>query len=130
MSFRGVQLQIPGGFGGTIVGVGIIFFGHPTRELPALCIGLASGLGYGSLTVMLRGLRTVDPGTVVAMNFLGSGLLLIPGVLLWASFVMTFPATDGPASFAVFTSVSAAGRRLTVMVNVLEEVSPSASVIV
>ncbi len=72
-----------------MAGVAIIFFGHPTRALPALLIGLASGVGYGSLTVMLRGLRRVDPGTVVAMNFLGSGLLLVPAVVWWASFDLT-----------------------------------------
>lgn len=69
-------------------GVAIIFFGHPTRAVPALAIGLASGLGYGSLTVALRGLRHVDPGTVVALNFVGSGLLLLPGVALWGVFAL------------------------------------------
>lgn len=69
-----------------MIGVGIIFFGHGASETPALVIGLASGLGYGSLTVVLRGLRRVDPGVVVAMNFLGSGLILLPAVAIWASF--------------------------------------------
>ena len=67
-------------------GVAVIFAGHATTEAPALLVGLASGLGYGSLTVALRGLRRVDPSTVVAMNFLGSGLLLLPTVAIWGTF--------------------------------------------
>lgn len=67
-------------------GVAIIFCGHATTEAPALLVGLASGLGYGSLTVALRGLRRVDPSTVVALNFLGSGLLLLPAVAIWGTF--------------------------------------------
>jgi DME family drug/metabolite transporter len=67
-----------------MIGVAIIFGGHGSHEAPALLIGLTSGLGYGSLTVALRGLRRVDPRTVVALNFLGSGLLLVPAVAIWA----------------------------------------------
>ena len=71
-----------------MTGVAIIFFGHATTEVPALIVGLASGLGYGSLTVALRGLRRVDPGTVVALNFVGSGLLLVPAVAVWGVFAL------------------------------------------
>ena len=66
-----------------MIGVAIIFFGHAKADTPALTIGLASGLGYGSLIVMLRGLRRVDPIVVVALNFIGSGLLLLPAVAVW-----------------------------------------------
>jgi drug/metabolite transporter (DMT)-like permease len=69
-----------------MAGVGIIFFGHGRADTPALLIGLASGLGYGSLTVALRGLRAADPIAVVALNCVGSGLLLLPAVAVWASF--------------------------------------------
>ncbi len=69
-----------------MVGVLVIFLGHPTRDIPALAIGLASGLGYGALTVALRGLRRLDARLAVALNFLGSGLLLVPAVGLWGSF--------------------------------------------
>ena len=72
-----------------MTGVAIIFFGHATTETPALVIGLASGLGYGSLTVALRGLRHVDPSTVVALNFVGSGLLLLPAVAAWGAFALS-----------------------------------------
>lgn len=71
-----------------MVGVCIIFFGNATGDAPALVIGLASGLGYGSLTVALRGLRRVDSGAVVAMNFLGSGLILLPAVAVWGAFTL------------------------------------------
>ncbi|MFQ5806502.1 MAG: DMT family transporter [Phycisphaerae bacterium] len=69
-----------------MTGVGIILFGHATSDAPVLLIGLASGLGYGTLTVALRGLRRVAPSTVVALNFLGSGLLLLPAVAIWGMF--------------------------------------------
>ena len=72
-----------------MTGVAVIFAGHATTDVPALLIGLLSGLGYGSLTVALRGLRHVDPATVVALNFLGSGLLLIPAVAIWGVFGLT-----------------------------------------
>jgi len=71
-----------------MTGVAIIFLGHPTRDVPALSVALASGLGYGSLTVALRGLRHVAPSTVVALNFVGSGLLLVPAVAIWGVFVL------------------------------------------
>jgi drug/metabolite transporter (DMT)-like permease len=71
-----------------MAGIGIIFFGHAMAEVPALLAGLASGLGYGSLTVALRGLRRVDPTTVVAINFVGSGLLLLPAVAKWGFFLL------------------------------------------
>jgi DME family drug/metabolite transporter len=71
-----------------MTGVAIIFLGHATGDVPALSIGLASGLGYGSLTVALRGLRRADPSTVVALNFVGSGLLLLPPVAIWGIFLL------------------------------------------
>jgi len=66
-----------------MTGVAIIFLGHGTGDLPALSIGLTSGLGYGLVIVALRGLRSVDPAAVVGMNFVGSGLLLLPAVVVW-----------------------------------------------
>jgi DME family drug/metabolite transporter len=71
-----------------MAGVAIIFLGHPTRDVPALSVALISGLGYGSLTVALRGLRRVAPSTVVALNFVGSGLLLMPAVAIWSGFLL------------------------------------------
>ncbi len=72
-----------------LTGVGVIYFGHPAGGRAALVIGLASGLGYGALTVALRGLRAVDPGVVVALNFLGSAALLAPAVGLWGQFALS-----------------------------------------
>ncbi len=72
-----------------MAGVGIIFLGHRTGDVPALVIGLVAGLGYGALTVALRGLRKVSPSTVVALNTVGSAALLVPVVLLWATFALT-----------------------------------------
>ena len=68
-----------------MAGVGIIFFGNPTADLLWLTVALGSGLGYGALTVTLRGLRPVSPFVVVAMNALGSGLLLIAPMAVWGS---------------------------------------------
>jgi drug/metabolite transporter (DMT)-like permease len=62
-----------------MAGVGVIFFGHPAGEMPVLVVALMSGLGYGMLTVMLRGLesRSVSLFVVVVLNALGSGVVLL-----------------------------------------------------
>ncbi|MCH8807205.1 MAG: DMT family transporter [Planctomycetes bacterium] len=72
-----------------MAGVGIIFFGHPAAESRWLLVALASGFGYGALTVVLRGLRAVNPLVVACMNCVGSSVLLLPAVLLWGSFKLT-----------------------------------------
>jgi drug/metabolite transporter (DMT)-like permease len=63
-------------------GVAVIFFGSARTDAANLTVALTSGLGYGALTVMLRGLRRVDPFVVAAINALGSGLLLLVPSLL------------------------------------------------
>jgi drug/metabolite transporter (DMT)-like permease len=72
-----------------LIGVGIIFSGNPSADLAGLGIGLLSGLGYGSLTVVLRGLRPVSPTVVTAVNAFGSGLLLAGPVAIWGVFLLT-----------------------------------------
>jgi drug/metabolite transporter (DMT)-like permease len=67
-------------------GVALIYFMHPTQDKPALLIGLASGVGYGLVILTLRRVRTADPLAITALNFLGSGLLLLPLVGLWGSY--------------------------------------------
>lgn len=74
-----------------MTGVAIIFFGHATDEVPALLLGLASGLGFGLVIVTLRRFRQADPIAVVALNFIGSGLLLAPAVALWGTFRIASP---------------------------------------
>lgn len=59
-----------------MAGVGVIFFGHPTSELPVLAIALTSGFAFGGLTVALRGLRPVHPFAVACLNGIGSGVVL------------------------------------------------------
>lgn len=72
-----------------MIGVGIICFGGDRTATPALILALLSGLGYGALTVVLRVQRLVDPTVVVALNFIGSGLLLAPAVLVFDTFAVT-----------------------------------------
>jgi DME family drug/metabolite transporter len=72
-----------------MVGVAIIFLGQARAAWPALTIGLASGLGYGAVTVTLRGMKSVSPAVVVALSFLGSGLLLVLPVVAWGAFLLT-----------------------------------------
>jgi drug/metabolite transporter (DMT)-like permease len=69
-----------------MTGIAIIFFGHTAGDLPALALGLASGLGFGLVIVTLRRFRQADPIAVVALNFIGSGLLLAPAVAVWGVF--------------------------------------------
>jgi len=72
-----------------MVGVGVILAGGWQTDLRGLLIALGSGAGYGSLTVVLRGLRPVRPSVVVALNFIGSALLLLPAALAGASLALT-----------------------------------------
>ncbi len=84
-----------------MAGVGVIFFGHSagaTGPLTGLWVALASGFGYGVLTVLLRGLREVDPFVVSALNALGSGMLLVIPTLIWGSFALT-PTMWGAVTF-------------------------------
>lgn len=69
-----------------MVGVSIIFFGNPPGESRALQIALSSGLYFAVLQLVLRRLAHVRPATIVAMNFLGSGLLMLPAVAIWGRF--------------------------------------------
>lgn len=74
----------------SMLGVAIIFAGSAAgADRTGLTVALASGLGYGTLTVILRGLRRVHPNVVVTWNTLGSGLLLLPAVALWSDFAVT-----------------------------------------
>lgn len=72
-----------------MAGVAVIFAGSPVTDLRWLAVALASGLGYGTLTITLRGLRSVSPLVVAGMNSLGSGLVLLPAVFMWGSVHMT-----------------------------------------
>ncbi len=68
-----------------MAGVAVIFAWSPDASPRALLIALLSGAGYGSLTVVLRGLRPVSPSVVAATNAFGSGLLLLVPALLWGA---------------------------------------------
>jgi DME family drug/metabolite transporter len=69
-----------------MTGVGIIFAGQHQTDAAGLAVALCSGLGYGALTVALRGLRAVNPLVVAALNALSSGVLLLLPVALWGGF--------------------------------------------
>lgn len=75
----------------SMAGVAVIFFGNRTGDVGGLAIALLSGVGYGALIVVLRGLRAVDPPVVTWLNCLGSGLLLAPAVWWWSTFQLTLP---------------------------------------
>lgn len=72
-----------------MAGVAVIFSGNPDTNSAGLVVALISGLGYGTLTVLLRRLRLVSPLVVAATNALGSGLLLIGPVAVWGGFALT-----------------------------------------
>ncbi|MGE0480687.1 MAG: DMT family transporter [Phycisphaerae bacterium] len=72
-----------------LTGVGVIFAGEPAGEVRGLSLALFAGAGYGALTILLRKLRAVSPTVVTCVNTLGSGLILLPSVGLWASYVVT-----------------------------------------
>lgn len=89
----GERARLSEGFAlvGALAGLAVIFFGHPPGAAGPLVIAVCSGLGYGALTVVLRGLRGVEPIVVVALNFVGSGLLMGAAMLVLpdSQFVVT-----------------------------------------
>jgi drug/metabolite transporter (DMT)-like permease len=72
-----------------MAGVGVIFAGNPDTDPAGLIVALISGLGYGSLTVVLRALRPVSPTAVAALNALGSGVVLLIPVAVRGAFWLT-----------------------------------------
>ncbi|MBN2447540.1 MAG: DMT family transporter [Phycisphaerae bacterium] len=72
-----------------MAGVATIFAGSAATETRWLLLSLASGFGYGALTVTLRGLKPVNPVVVACLNALGSGLVIGMAVVIWATFWMT-----------------------------------------
>lgn len=85
----------------SLAGVGVILAFQPPGQLAGVLVALLSGLGYGLLIVTLRGLREVDPLVVVSMNFLGSGLLLLPAAALFGTLYLT------PGQFGLVVLMSA-----------------------
>ena len=72
-----------------MAGIGVILTGNLQTGALGLFVALLSGLGYGTLTVLLRGMRAVSPTVVAALNAAGSGLVLIVPVLVWGTFSLT-----------------------------------------
>jgi drug/metabolite transporter (DMT)-like permease len=72
-----------------MAGVAVIFSGNTDTSAAGLLVALLSGFGYGSLTVVLRGLRPVSPTVVASLNALGSGVILLVPVALAHSFGLT-----------------------------------------
>jgi len=71
-----------------MVGIAVIFAGNARTDLLGLSVALASGLFFGLLTIMIRQMRHCDSAAVTVLNNIGSGLLLIPAVALFAKFGM------------------------------------------
>lgn len=68
-----------------LLGVAILFAGNALEHRPqwtGMLLALGSGVAYGALIVVLRGLREVDAIVVTTLNTLGSGLLLLAAVPL------------------------------------------------
>jgi len=74
-------------------GVAVIFFGNAGAGSRGLLIALVSGLFFAVLTMLIRGMRQVDANVVVAVNLLGSGLLLIPAMVLWGEIALSMRRT-------------------------------------
>ena len=72
-----------------MAGVAVIFSGNTDTSAAGLLVALLSGFGYGSLTVVLRGLRPVSPTVVASLNALGAGVILLVPVALAHSFGLT-----------------------------------------
>lgn len=64
-----------------IVGIAVIFVGNASSGLFGLLNGLAAGLFFGLLTLMIRRLRDSDSAVVTVFNNLGSAVLILPVAL-------------------------------------------------
>lgn len=74
------------GIGLAMIGIGVIVcYGYDGRpnEWHGIALGLASGLGYAAVSVMMRGLRALDPIWLSAVGNLGGALTV--GACLLAS---------------------------------------------
>lgn len=65
-----------------MAGVAIMFLGNPASDLPALALATTSGAAYGVLTIALRRLRGASAVALMGMNCLGSGVAMLPIVML------------------------------------------------
>lgn len=83
-----------------MAGVFVVLQFQPASDARGLTIALLSGFWYGVLIVSLRRVRAVAPSVIVAMNFLGSGLLLLAAAALWGSLSI------GPGQFALVALMS------------------------
>lgn len=64
-----------------VVGIGVIFVGNASTSLVGLLNGLAAGLFFALLTLMIRRLRNADAAAVTVLNNLGSAALILPFAL-------------------------------------------------
>lgn len=64
-----------------VLGIGIVFAGNASSDLFGLLNGLAAGLFFALLTMMIRRLKDCDAAAVTVLNNLGSAALLLPFVL-------------------------------------------------
>jgi len=67
---------------GAMVGVAVIFFWQFTSDALGLSVALASGLVFGTQTVLFRRVRALPPVVLAFAACLGSGLVLAPVALL------------------------------------------------
>jgi len=68
-----------------IVGIGVIFLGNASTDLFGLVNALAAGLFFALLTLMIRQMRDSDSAAVTVLNNLGSALLMLPFVIVFAN---------------------------------------------
>ena len=85
-----------------LAGVAVIFVGQgASADLPGLLVGLASGVTFGLLVMVLRRLRSIDPIVVTWANTLGSALLLLPAAALAADLGVDLRQAGGLAWLGV-----------------------------
>ena len=85
-----------------LAGVGVIFAGQGgTPHLPGLLLGIASGMFFGLLTLILRRVRHIDPLLVTWVNNLGSAAILLPA----AAAVSTIALDGGQLGLLVVLGV-------------------------
>jgi hypothetical protein len=111
----------------SMAGVAVIFSGSPDTSPIGLLVALTSGAGYGTLTVLLRRLRRVNPAVVAALNAFGSGVLLLVPVAVWGGFSLTACASRCSLHFRACCS-SALQRRGPRAILLLKPCSPDLDV--
>lgn len=94
---------VPLGFG--VLGVGtILFFEVQGEAIGGVACGLAAGVSYAGVVLLMRQLRDENPGWIVALSHASTALVLLP----WVAYIDIWPSPKQLVVLALFGTVQMA----------------------